>query len=257
MSSDKVQNFETFASSALDFPSSWSIVSWKTDESIVFEEITFNEEGKPVLRYSLTVFKSLNFDLVKSGIFLPSNKVKHICNKNLIERLSDPVNIIAYLRSDASQEDEKFHKIHHCIRLLDSLLEQEEPSSAAFKKLNFFTSQLSLVFVSIGSRRYSPSFIWTAISWMKLSPALYHLLQSEGFLTLPSCRYLKEISSSFSLETGQSKSAVVYLEARSGASDEKPIQQLPTTEVNDMTYKKYCYCSCNLMKSLFCVVRQH
>ena len=33
----------------------------------------------------------------------------------------------------------------------------------------------------------------------------------------------------------------------SGASDEKPIQQLPTTEVNDMTYKKYCYCSCNLM----------
>ena len=24
-----------------------------------------------------------------------------------------------------------------------------------------------------------------------------------------------------------------------------------------MTYKKYCYCSCNLMKSLVCVVRQH
>ena len=192
--SDQVNSFESLANSTLDFPSSWNIVSLKTEESIVLEEISFNEEGKPVLWFSLTIFKSLNFKLVKGGIFLPASKVKHIC-KNIINRFSEIVNILAYLRADASLENEKCDKVHHCIHLLDSLMEQEEESSSVFKKLNFIRTQLSLVYINSSSRRYSPSFVWTAISWMKSSPALYRLLQSDGLLTLPSCRYLKEISS--------------------------------------------------------------
>ena len=41
--SDQVNSFESLANSTLDFPSSWNIVSLKTEESIVLEEISFNE----------------------------------------------------------------------------------------------------------------------------------------------------------------------------------------------------------------------
>ena len=62
--------------------------------------------------------------------------------------------------------------------------------------------------------RYRPEFVWTALSWMKTSPALYRVLQTDGLLTLPTMRYLKRISSSFSLETGLSTGVISYLKTR-------------------------------------------
>ena len=49
---------------------------------------------------------------------------------------------------------------------------------------------------------------------VKTSPSLYPLLQNDGLLALPSIGYLKQISSSFSLETGLSTGVCSYLKTR-------------------------------------------
>ena len=81
-------------------------------------------------------------------------------------------------------------------------------------KLNFLTEQLRLLKGNNQSNRFSTSFLWAAITWQKTSPALYKLLREDGLMTLPSISYLKQLSSSFSLSSGLSSSAVAYLEER-------------------------------------------
>ena len=52
------------------------------------------------------------------------------------------------------------------------------------------------------------------MTWNTISPALYRQLLDEAFLTLPSVRYLKRITSSLSVETGLTNSTIEYLKAR-------------------------------------------
>ena len=196
-------------SNNLIYPPSWKITSVKTDESIVLEEIIFDEEQRPKFSYSLTVYNTLNFLLVKSDCILSNSKVQHIC-KNKIERKSDVGNILAFLRS--LDELKKEDQVHQCLLLIDRLLDNEDEASSPAKKLAFIRSQLELVY----SKRphYSSSFVWTALTWMKTSPALYKMLLQDNLVTLPSLSYLKRISSAFSLESGLSTDVISYLQTR-------------------------------------------
>ena len=72
---------------------------------------------------------------------------------------------------------------------------------------------------------------------MKTSPALYRVLQTDGVLTLPSMRYLKQIASSFSLETGLSAGVISYLKTRvANLSEEQKSVALMIDEVSLMFY---------------------
>jgi len=64
------------------------------------------------------------------------------------------------------------------------------------------------------ARRYSTSLLWSSLKWLKTSTALYKILLHENVLTLPSIGYLKEISSSFALQSGLSPAALAYLRER-------------------------------------------
>ena len=144
---------------------------------------------------------------------LPASKVNHICKLQLIKRHSDILNLLAFLRSYKGTEKVE-DVIEHCIRKLNAAIAECDENLFIFKKLSFIKSQLKLVKQAGLSRRYPPTFIWTALSWFKTSPALYRLLLSDGLMTLPSIGYLKQISGSFSLETGLSTCVITYLDTR-------------------------------------------
>ncbi len=232
LESDRVPSFEDISTEKLALPSSWNIITWKDEKQFILEEMVLDEESKPKLGFSLTVLKTLQFQLVVDDKFLSTSKVNHITKKQVIERYSDIFNILAFLKSYHESTVTKEDVIEHCIKKLNFAIESCD-NTEIVTKLSFINSQLSLLNGPAQSRRYSPSFIWTALSWMKTSPALYRLLQTEGFLTLPSIGYLKQISSSFTLESGLSTSVISYLETREKqlTSEQKTVS-LVLDEVN-------------------------
>ena len=165
LDTDKITTFEDIILNSPELPSSWKIISWQSEEKLVLEEIIFDEEGRPKLGYSLTIFESLGFNLVKGETIVPSSNVKHICKLEKIERFSDVSNILAYLRSNLSPEDNQTHQLKMCISKLSKIIEAENQESDNCKKLLFLRDQLALI--NKTPKRYSSSFIWQALTWLK------------------------------------------------------------------------------------------
>jgi hypothetical protein len=205
-----VKDYEQLKEQQFDFPTSWNIISWQNEEKLLFEEIFFDEDGQPKFKYTITIFKSLKFQLVYGTCFFNNSKVSHICKKSTIQRLSDVSNILAFLRSQTSCK--KDDQVEQCLQAINNLVEEEVEGSATFQKLQFIKEQFELLFAE--RSRYSPNFTWTALTWMRTSPSLYRALIQSGLLSLPSIGYLKQISTSFALESGLSSSIKAYLRAR-------------------------------------------
>ncbi len=232
LSSDNLTSFESLQTLELDFPPSWNIIKLQRNDSIILEEMIFDEESKPKLGFSLTVFDSLEFRLVCGDLILSPSKVNHITKKNILERNSDIYNILAFLNSYSKEKANSKDTIENCISKLKNCLEETENDVPLSNKLSFIIEQLELANCSKHTRRYSTSFVWSAISWMKSSPALYRQLISEGMMTLPSISYLKQIASKVSLETGLSSSSIAYLETRfKSLNDNQKIVSLILDEV--------------------------
>jgi hypothetical protein len=100
LSADKVESFEELMKNIkTDFPPSWNVVSLFKDRQIFLEEVTFGDDEKPSLWYSITITENLQFQLVSNNIILPSQKAGHITKSGKIERSSDVKNLMAFLRS--------------------------------------------------------------------------------------------------------------------------------------------------------------
>ena len=100
LSADSVQSFEDLMKNIkTDFPPSWNVISLFKDHQIFLEELTFGDDEKPSLWYSLTIRQNLQFQLVSNNIILPSQKVEHLSKAGKIERYSDVKNLMAFLRS--------------------------------------------------------------------------------------------------------------------------------------------------------------
>lgn len=210
LNEDCLNDFDQLTLASVDIPSSWNIISFKNEEKILFEEVVFDEDGRPQFKFSLTVFRSLRFQLVVAECVLSPSKVSHICKKKQLERKSDVRNILAFLRCQdgATKED----RASQCLQTLNALIENEVEDSSSFLKLSFIKGQLEILLS--GRSKYPASFIWTALTWMRTSPALYRMLLQSGCLSLPSIGYLKQISGSFAVESGLSSTVRSYLRTR-------------------------------------------
>ena len=166
-------------------------------------------------KFNLSIQNDLQFSMFSHGVSIPLSKVSYITPNGRIERYSDISNLMAFLKNYSEMPPESLDLIDHCVKLLRKLI-QESPDTdeTLVKKVSFILEQLTLAKQNPNSRRYSTSFLWSAIIWMKTSPALYKLISDDGFLTLPSQSYLKQLSSSFSLESGLSTSTILYLKER-------------------------------------------
>ena len=197
-----------------DFPTSWNVITHQSTDTILFEEISFDEDGMPGFKFSVTVESDLQATIFARGLKLPLKKISHIVRNGKVERISDVSNICAFLNSYADTSPAADDIIASCVAKLELVLQENDAEEVSIPKLNFLTEQLRLLKGSSQSNRFSTSFLWAAITWQKTSPALYKLLREDGLMTLPSISYLKQLSSSFSLASGLSNSALAYLEER-------------------------------------------
>ena len=215
LQSDQIMSHESLKSlRSSDFPSSWNVITHESSDSIFFEEISFDEDGMPGFKFSLTVESDLQVMIFARGLTVPMKKISHIVKNGKVERISDITNICAFLNSYADVCPPAADVIESCIAKLEAVIQENNTEEVNTAKLNFLTEQLRLLKGSNQSNRFSTSFLWAAITWQKTSPALYKLLREDGLMTLPSISYLKQLSSSFSLSSGLSNSAVAYLEER-------------------------------------------
>ena len=82
------------------------------------------------------------------------------------------------------------------------------------KQVAFLKEQLKLSNVKKANRKYSPDLLACAALWENTSPALYRQIQEEEILTLPTRRHIRNLTSSFSVESGMSEATVQYLNVR-------------------------------------------
>ena len=213
--SDQISSHSSLKSlRSADFPSSWNVITHESSDSILFEEISFDEDGRPGFKFSVTVESDLQVTIFARGFKVPLKKILHIVKSGKVERISDISNICAFLNSYADISPTADDVIESCIAKLELVLQENDAEEVNISKLNFLTEQLRLLKGTSQSNRFSTSFLWAAITWQKTSPALYKLLKEDGLMTLPSISYLKQLSGSFSLASGLSNSAVAYLEER-------------------------------------------
>jgi hypothetical protein len=212
---DQVSSFqELLEKLPSEFPPSWTVITLKRSNSLFLEEISINDGGKATFRFCLSIEETLQFSMHSHDMQIPSSKVHHIAPKGKIERSSDIMNILAFLNSFSATDPQPEDVIEHCIRRLKYVLESSsEISDSLSKKLTFLVEQMNLA-NKINFRRYSTPFLWSALTWQKTSPALYSLIQDEGFISLPSTSHLKNLSGAFSLESGLSPMAISYLQER-------------------------------------------
>ncbi len=215
LAQDNVTHFDQLSTELSDIPSSWNLITFKDIEKIFFDEIYFNEEGKPTFRFSLSVNTNLELCLFANDISVPVSKVSNIVENGRISRHSDILNILAFLNSYSELPPEPEDVINSCISKLNGLSENVyDGKENQLKRISFIVEQLKLANENPHKRRYSTNFLWTAITWLKTSPVLYKLLIQEGLLTLPSISYLKQLSGAFSVQSGISPSTIAYLKER-------------------------------------------
>lgn len=123
---------------------------------------------------------------------VPVARASHITKSCKIERVSDISNILAFLNSLSETPLQPGDVIKNCAKQLSEALETEN-DEAKSKKLLFVIEQLTLSQQTTKQRRYSTSFLWSALTWQKTSPALYSLMADDGLITLPSSSYLKRL----------------------------------------------------------------
>jgi len=204
LKADNVRDFQTLMEKfPFEFPCSWNIVTLKMPDKFVIDGAEFNEDGRPSFKYSLTIHANLDFSLFTSNSSIPASKVKHITETYRIQRFSDVENILAFLNSYSCQEPDAKDVIEECVNRLSRLAKKTVVKDESLsQKLEFISEQLSLALMPANSRRYSTKLLWHCLTWMKTGPAVYKVLLSDGFLTLPSLSRLHRLSSAFSLETG-------------------------------------------------------
>ncbi len=214
LAADKVSKFDQIQMGVVSqFPPTWNVISLRNDDQILFDRISFDDGGKAKFRFTLTIKKNLEFLMFCNESPVPASRVSHITKSKNIQRLSDIHNLLAFLNSSSDISPESETVVNECEIRLAKVLEGENDDSKR-KKLTFVVEQLRLLRKTTKSRRYSSGFLWSALTWMKTSPALYNLMTEDGFFTLPSSSYLKRLSGAFSLESGLSESTLAYLNER-------------------------------------------
>ena len=204
LDADNVSDFKSLVQKLpVAFPSSWNIVTLKMEDKVIIEGAEFDEDGMPSLKFSITINAGLDFSLFVNSTSISASKVKHITENSKITRFSDVDNILAFLNSYSCQEPDPKDVVEECIKKLSRLSKQTVVNDDVLsQKLDFISEQLSLALMPVNARKYSSKLLWHCLTWMKTGPAIYKLLLSDGFLTLPSLSRLHRLSSAFHLETG-------------------------------------------------------
>jgi hypothetical protein len=149
---------------------------------------------------------------------LPLGKISHVV-KTKFSLSSEVLNTLVFLNNLTEASIPSMDKIKFACTLLESLLMDLDEDQE--KKLSFILEQLEMLQKSPKQRRYPSFLIASAMMWQMTSPALYNQLLGEGFLTLPSVRHLKRLSSALTVDGTLSQSTLQYLKQRIASLSER------------------------------------
>jgi hypothetical protein len=130
-----------------------------------------------------TVQNSMSVSLWRGRVPVPIKDIAHIVGLNFVATCSQVLNILSFLKN--SSNSQTGNKIDCCVTLLESVLD-DEGDGPLTSKLQFISEQLRLLQKGPQQRRYSLTFLATAVLWENTSPNLYRQMAQEDLITLPS-----------------------------------------------------------------------
>ena len=78
------------------------------------------------------------------------------------------------------------------------------------QKVLFLADQLELSTIASKRRQYSPNLLSACVLWETTSSALYKKMASDSFLTLPSVRWLKQLTSALTVEIWPTNDELIF-----------------------------------------------
>lgn len=167
----------------------------------------------PEIEYSIEVQNDCSFSLFRKNTRHASNIISHISKKTKISKISDLLNICAFLKNQKEEAVEK-SSLEAALDIMDQALTEFKGEDGLSKKWLFFLEQLKLTLKKKKGRKYSPALLAMAMMWKNTSPALYRQLLEEDMLCLPSVGYLQCLQNAFNFSTGLDSTTKKYLKAR-------------------------------------------
>ena len=170
------------------------------------------EKGQPIISRSLVLVESMSFSMWVDNVEVPANDILRSLGVNKVTGCTELVKILTHLKEHVSGNHVDNY-VNMCITILTRLLETvENPKCRG--KLEFLIEQLKLFGKKPHQKRYSPSLLAMSVLWENARANLYRQIVSEGVLSLPSPKYIKELSGSLSFGTGLPEGTVNYLRKR-------------------------------------------
>ena len=159
-------------------------------------------QGNPVVNYALVIEMSLEFNLWCNGVNINTAILK---DPNLpgisCIKIKSCLLINRYLEFLESTYNESKNSFEDNLKVtIDYIVEQLQTINGSNCKIEFLTEQLSLVCKKPKGRRFSNSLLAMAVMWHDISPAAYKQIMSEGLLTLPSERHLRNLTSALNTD---------------------------------------------------------
>ncbi len=180
-------------------------------------------EGPLKIHYSLSVNQDLSCSATLNSVPVPEKSYTHLLTGKKAT-VSGIGNVMAFLKGQWEQKTVQKSLLEEFIhQTTEKLLElaQAVDDPAIFKKVAFLAEQLTLSTKIPATRRYSQDLLACSAMWENQSPSLYRHMTSEGILSLPSKRWIHQLTKALSLGTGLQPSSLSYLKARSKSLTEE------------------------------------
>jgi hypothetical protein len=229
-------------------------------EKLVYAYFSLDKQIGLRTVFSLAVSQDLSFGIHLDGKRLPSSAVSHLVTTGKISDTGTLANMLAFVKAQSEKVPEQRFQIDALVDSLTAAIEEDSTlDERTTGKLLFLIEQLRLATISPYTRRYSPSLLAFALMWENSSPSLYKQMLKENVLSLPSIRHLHNLSTTFSMDTGQTDSTHSYMAARVNLLPERErhvvllIDEIYTAQrVEYQSGKLYGYESQQTTKTLLC-----
>ena len=166
-----------------DFPR--NTIKHVADNKLTLYSMKEDQNGCPVVRYSLVINEDLTFSMWCNEVKIPFTKVAHLCKDGKVNSLTGVHNILVILKNMTDEKSmQATDVIKYCISLLEKVIPELDEQQS--KKISFLNEQLQLSITHKFGRRYSPDILACTALWKNTSPALYKQIIEDGILTLPS-----------------------------------------------------------------------
>ena len=188
----------------------------------IFIDLSTNQ-GNPVVNYALVIEMSLEFNLWCNGVNINTAILKDP-NLSGISCIKSCLLINRYLEFLESTYNESKTSFEDNLKVtIDYIVEQLQTINGSKCKIEFLTEQLSLVCKKPKGRRFSNSLLAMAVMWHDISPAAYKQIMSEGLLTLPSERHLRNLTSALNADLELADSSIEYLKIKKSKLPDKDL----------------------------------